>query len=52
MRQPTKQFYEFGPFRLDPVECLLYRDGKIVTITAKIFAGWGTLPSRVRACLS
>jgi len=24
MRQPTKQLYEFGPFRLDPVERVLY----------------------------
>jgi DNA-binding winged helix-turn-helix (wHTH) protein/TolB-like protein/Tfp pilus assembly protein PilF len=37
MRQPAKQFYEFGPFRLDPVERLLYRDGEVVTLTAKIF---------------
>jgi DNA-binding winged helix-turn-helix (wHTH) protein len=35
--QPTKQLYEFGPFRLDPVERLLYRDGEAVTLTAKIF---------------
>jgi hypothetical protein len=31
MSQPAKQFYEFGPFRLDPVERLLYRDGEVVT---------------------
>ncbi len=37
MGQPTKQVYEFGPFRLDPVERLLYRDGEVVTLTAKIF---------------
>jgi len=37
MRQQNKQFYEFGPFRLDPVERLLYRDGEVVTLTAKIF---------------
>jgi DNA-binding response OmpR family regulator len=37
MGQPAKQFYEFGPFRLDPVERLLYRDGEVVTLTAKIF---------------
>ena len=35
MRQPTKQFYEFGPFRLDPVERLLYRDGEVVTLSIK-----------------
>jgi DNA-binding winged helix-turn-helix (wHTH) protein len=37
MSQPTKQLYEFGPFRLDPVERLLCRDGEVVTLTAKIF---------------
>jgi len=37
MRHPAKQFYAFGPFRLDPVERLLYRDGEVVTLTAKIF---------------
>jgi DNA-binding response OmpR family regulator len=37
MSQPAKHFFEFGPFRLDPVERLLYRDGEVVTLTAKIF---------------
>ncbi|HEV2665318.1 MAG TPA: winged helix-turn-helix domain-containing protein, partial [Blastocatellia bacterium] len=37
MSQPAKQLYEFGPFRLDPVERLLYRDGEAVSLTAKIF---------------
>ena len=37
MSRPTKQLYEFGLFRLDPVERLLYRDGEVVTLTAKIF---------------
>jgi DNA-binding winged helix-turn-helix (wHTH) protein/TolB-like protein/Flp pilus assembly protein TadD len=37
MRQPPKQVYEFGPFRLDPVERVLYRDGEVVSLTAKIF---------------
>jgi DNA-binding response OmpR family regulator len=37
MSQPTKQFYEFGHFRLDPVERMLYRDGEVVTLSAKIF---------------
>jgi hypothetical protein len=37
MSQPAKQHYEFGPFRLDPVERLLYRDGEVVSLTAKIF---------------
>ena len=29
--------YEFGPFRLDPVERLLLRDGKAVPLTPKAF---------------
>ena len=37
MSQPTKQLYEFGPFRLDPVERLLYGDGEVAPLTAKIF---------------
>src|SRR5262245_33861414 len=37
MRQPAKQFYEFGPFRLDPVERVLYREGEVTPLTAKIF---------------
>jgi DNA-binding winged helix-turn-helix (wHTH) protein/TolB-like protein/Tfp pilus assembly protein PilF len=37
MRQPAKQFYEFGPFRLDPVERVLYREGEVAPLTAKIF---------------
>src|SRR5262245_19571120 len=37
MSRPTKQLYEFGPFRLDSVERLLYRDGEVVSLTAKIF---------------
>src|SRR5262245_53890236 len=37
MSQPNKHLYEFGAFRLDPVERLLYRDGEVVTLTAKIF---------------
>jgi TolB-like protein/DNA-binding winged helix-turn-helix (wHTH) protein len=37
MSQPTKELYEFGPFRLDPAERLLYRDGEVAPLTAKIF---------------
>ncbi|HXM94363.1 MAG TPA: tetratricopeptide repeat protein [Candidatus Dormibacteraeota bacterium] len=32
-----KHFYEFGPFRLDPAERLLLRDGKAVSLTPKAF---------------
>jgi TolB-like protein/DNA-binding winged helix-turn-helix (wHTH) protein/Tfp pilus assembly protein PilF len=32
-----KHFYEFGPFRLDPGERLLLRDGKAVSLTPKAF---------------
>src|SRR4029079_17127911 len=32
-----KQFYVFGPFRLDPSSRLLLRDGKPVPLTAKTF---------------
>ena len=37
MGQPAKQFFEFDLFRLDPVERLLYRDGELVPLTAKVF---------------
>src|ERR1700730_6505112 len=33
----TKHFYEFGPFRLDPAERLLLRDGKALPLTPKAF---------------
>jgi DNA-binding winged helix-turn-helix (wHTH) protein len=29
--------YEFGPFRLDPIERLLLRDGLVVPLTPKAF---------------
>jgi TolB-like protein/DNA-binding winged helix-turn-helix (wHTH) protein/Tfp pilus assembly protein PilF len=32
-----KHFYEFGPFRLDPAERSLLRDGKAVPLTPKAF---------------
>src|SRR5262249_40334071 len=37
MSQPAKHFFEFDLFRLDPVERLLYRDGELVPLTAKVF---------------
>src|SRR5690242_9971729 len=33
----AKQIYEFGPFRLDPAERLLLREGKAVPLTPKAF---------------
>src|SRR5688572_29425595 len=35
MSVQTKQFYEFGPFRLDTARHLLLRDGKVVPLTPK-----------------
>ncbi len=32
-----KHFYEFGPFRLDPVKRRLIRDGEVVPLTPKAF---------------
>ncbi len=32
-----KHFYEFGPFRLDPVERLLLRNSQTVTLAPKVF---------------
>jgi len=37
MSQSDKHFYEFGPFRLDPAERLLLRDGQHVPLTPKAF---------------
>ena len=37
MGQETKLSYAFGPFRLDPVERLLLRDGEPVRLTLKAF---------------
>ncbi len=37
MTSDYKILYEFGPFRLDPSERLLLRDGKSVPLTGKTF---------------
>jgi YD repeat-containing protein len=37
MKQSDKHLYEFGPFRLDPGERLLLRDGQHVPLTPKAF---------------
>ena len=35
--QPTKLFYEFGPFRINSVQRVLLRDGEVVAVTPKQF---------------
>ena len=37
MKQKTRHFYSFGPFRLDARECLLNLDGKPVPLAPKAF---------------
>jgi TolB-like protein/DNA-binding winged helix-turn-helix (wHTH) protein/Flp pilus assembly protein TadD len=37
MRRREKQLYEFGPFRLDPVEHTLVRDGRSIPLRPKVF---------------
>ena len=37
MNEKTRHFYSFGPFRLDPRECLLIFDGKPVSLAPKAF---------------
>jgi TolB-like protein/Tfp pilus assembly protein PilF len=37
MGRQTRLFYEFGPFRVDPQERLLWRDGRVVPLTPKLF---------------
>jgi len=37
MPEENKQFYEFGPFRLDPVKRRLMRDGEPLRLTPKAF---------------
>lgn len=38
MRTQTEHYYLFGPFRLDPEECRLQRDGLLIPLTPKAFA--------------
>src|SRR5215207_9468231 len=38
MSRPAKRLYEFGPFRLDPAEHVLLRDGEPVALRPKEFA--------------
>lgn len=37
MTAPAKQFYEFGPYRIDRGERLLLRHGQVVPLTPKVF---------------
>src|SRR5918993_5214100 len=37
MSRPETHSYEFGPFRLDPAERLLLRDGETVPLEPKVF---------------
>jgi TolB-like protein/Tfp pilus assembly protein PilF len=37
MSQQPKPIYEFGPYRLDPAERLLSRDGEVVPLQPKVF---------------
>jgi|SRR5580704_2541771 DNA-binding winged helix-turn-helix (wHTH) protein/Tol biopolymer transport system component len=37
MSKQASQLYEFGPFRVDPRECQLLRDGKALALTPKAF---------------
>jgi DNA-binding winged helix-turn-helix (wHTH) protein/tetratricopeptide (TPR) repeat protein len=37
MLKQTRHLYEFGPFRIDPVERLLLREGQPVHLTTKVF---------------
>jgi TolB-like protein/DNA-binding winged helix-turn-helix (wHTH) protein/tetratricopeptide (TPR) repeat protein len=37
MTPQPKPFYEFGPFRVDAVERVLFREGEPVTLTPKVF---------------
>src|SRR2546423_8190675 len=36
-RRPARQFYEFGPFRLDTTEKVLLRDGAVIPLKPKVF---------------
>ena len=38
MSNIPKRFYEFGPFRIDPYERLLWKEGKAVALPPKVFA--------------
>jgi TolB-like protein/DNA-binding winged helix-turn-helix (wHTH) protein/tetratricopeptide (TPR) repeat protein len=37
VNKPAREIYEFGPFRLDATERLLWRDGQVVPLPPRIF---------------
>lgn len=37
MTRTSQHFYEFGPFRIDPIKRLLLRDGEVAPLTPKCF---------------
>lgn len=37
MSRPDKEFYEFGPFKLDAIERVLFRGGEVVPLKPKVF---------------
>ena len=37
MSESINHFYEFGPFRIDPIKRRLMRDGAIISLTPKAF---------------
>src|SRR5215467_1145460 len=37
MSESTNHIYEFGPFRLDPVERILEQEGQMLSLTPKVF---------------
>jgi serine/threonine protein kinase/DNA-binding winged helix-turn-helix (wHTH) protein/alpha-beta hydrolase superfamily lysophospholipase len=52
MSRPARQLYEFGPFRLDPVEQQLLRDGDPIALTPKAFETLLTLVENSRHIVS
>jgi len=52
MSNPEKRVYEFGPFRLDPAEHVLLRDGERVPLRPKEFAVLLTLVGNHRHLLT
>jgi DNA-binding winged helix-turn-helix (wHTH) protein len=37
MKQRSRVIYEFGPFRIDPVECQFFRDGQQTKLSPRLF---------------
>ena len=37
MSEQKNHFYEFGPFRIDPLKRRLWRDGEVIRLTPKAF---------------